>query len=51
MSLDIEAGDFIYVPQGSVHQPTNDSSTESMELIVARNAPIEIVEEYVKSDS
>ena len=45
-TLDIEAGDFLYVPQNSVHQPINDSLTEDMELIVARNTPIEIVEEY-----
>ena len=46
-SLDIEAGDFIYVPQGSIHQPINDSSTETLELIVSRNTPVEIVEEYI----
>ena len=42
-SLDITAGDFIYVPPDSVHQPVNDSLSEPMELIVARNAPVEIV--------
>ena len=42
----IGAGDFIYVPPNSAHQPVNDSLTEAMELIVARNAPVEIVEEY-----
>ena len=45
-TLDIEAGYFLYVPQNSVHQPINDSLTEDMELIVARNTPVEIVEEY-----
>ena len=45
-TLDIEAGDFLYVPQNSVHQPINDSLTEDMELIVARYTPVEIVEEY-----
>jgi uncharacterized RmlC-like cupin family protein len=45
-SLDIAAGDFIYVPPESVHQPINDSTSEPMELIVARNAPVEIVVEY-----
>ena len=45
-SLDITAGDFIYVPPDSVHQPVNDSLSEPMELIVARNAPVEIVVEY-----
>ena len=49
-SLEIKAGDFIYVPQGSVHQPINDSSTEIMELIVSRNTPEEIVEEYKIDD-
>lgn len=42
----IRGGDFIYVPPNSVHQPVNDSLSESMELIVARNAPVEIVVEY-----
>ena len=45
-SLDISAGDFIYVPPESVHQPVNDSLSETMELIVARNAPVEIVVEF-----
>ena len=44
-TLSIEAGDFIYVPQGSLHKPVNDSLTEPLELIVARNTPVEIVEE------
>jgi uncharacterized RmlC-like cupin family protein len=43
--LPIGPGDFIYVPPKSVHQPVNDG-TEPMELIVARNTPVEIVEEY-----
>ena len=45
-SLAIGPGDFIYVPPDSVHQPVNNSLTEPMELIVARNAPVEIVVEY-----
>ena len=45
-TLDIEKGDFIYVPPDSVHQPVNDSLSEPMELIVARNAPVEIVVEF-----
>lgn len=45
-TLDIEKGDFIYVPPDSVHQPVNDSLSEAMELIVARNAPVEIVVEF-----
>ena len=43
----IGPGDFIYVPPEAVHQPVNDSPSETMELIVARNAPVEIVVEYV----
>ena len=42
----ITKGDFIYVPPDSVHQPINDSKSEPMQLIVARNAPVEIVVEY-----
>jgi len=42
----IGPGDFIYVPPDAVHQPVNDSTSESLELIVARNAPVEIVVEY-----
>lgn len=43
-SLTIGPGDFIYVPQDAVHQPVNDGS-EPLELIVARNTPVEIVKE------
>ncbi len=43
--IPIGPGDFIYVPQDAVHQPVNDGS-DPMELIVARNTPVEIVEEY-----
>ena len=43
---EIGPGDFIYVPPNSVHQPINDSMSEPMELIVARNTPVEIVVEY-----
>lgn len=44
-ALVIEEGDMIYVPPGVVHSPANDSS-ETMELIVARNAPVEIVQAW-----
>ncbi len=44
-SLTIGPGDFIYVPQDAVHQPVNDG-TETLELIVARNTPVEIVVEH-----
>ena len=46
-SLPIGPGDFIYVPPDAVHQPVNDSPTEPMELIVARNTPVEIVVEHL----
>ena len=42
--LTIEQGDFIYVPAEAVHQPVNDGD-EPLELIVARNTPVEIVVE------
>ena len=45
-SLPIGPGDFIYVPPDAVHQPVNDSETEPLQLIVARNTPVEIVVEY-----
>ncbi|MCS7207270.1 MAG: cupin domain-containing protein [Dehalococcoidia bacterium] len=44
-ALPIGPGDFIYVPPGAVHAPVNDSM-ETMELIVARNTPVEIVVEW-----
>ncbi len=44
--LPIKAGDFIHVPAHAVHQPVNDSATEPLQLIVARNTPVEIVAEY-----
>ena len=45
-SMPIGPGDFIYVPPQAVHQPVNDSATEPLELVVARNTPTEIVVEY-----
>ena len=39
----IGPGDFIYVPPDSNHQPVNTSTDEDLVLIVARNAPVEIV--------
>ena len=44
--LPIAPGDFIYVPAEAIHQPVNTSTTEPMELIVARNTPVELVVEY-----
>ena len=40
---EIGPGDFIYVPPDSNHQPVNTSDDENLVLIVARNAPVEIV--------
>ncbi len=39
-------GDCIYVPPGAPHQPINSDNTIEIEMIVARNAPTEIVEKY-----
>jgi uncharacterized RmlC-like cupin family protein len=44
-TLPIGPGDFIYVPPEAVHAPVN-TGDEPLELIVARNAPVEIVVEY-----
>ncbi len=45
--LDVEEhvgpGDFIFVPPHANHQPVNTSETDDLVLIVARNAPVEIV--------
>jgi uncharacterized RmlC-like cupin family protein len=37
-------GDFIFVPPGAAHKPMATAG-EDVEMIVARNTPIEIVEE------
>jgi uncharacterized RmlC-like cupin family protein len=39
-------GDCIYVPSGAPHQPINSDNMTQVEMIVARNAPTEIVEKY-----
>lgn len=41
----IAPGDFIYVPPNANHQPVNTSDEDDLVLIVARNAPVEIVED------
>ena len=41
----INAGDFIFVPPDANHQPVNTSETDDLVIIVARNAPVEIVVE------
>ena len=39
-------GDCIYVPPWAPHQPINSDMVAEVEMIVARNAPTEIVEKY-----
>jgi uncharacterized RmlC-like cupin family protein len=46
-SIEVGPGDYIFVPPGALHQPINDHPTEVWEMIVCRNSPVEIVEEYV----
>ncbi|MCH7984378.1 MAG: cupin domain-containing protein [Chloroflexi bacterium] len=41
----ITEGDFIFVPPDANHQPVNTSDTDDLVLIVARNAPVELVVE------
>ena len=41
----ISTGDFIFIPPDANHQPVNTSDTDDLVLIVARNAPVEIVVE------
>jgi uncharacterized RmlC-like cupin family protein len=43
--LEFGPGDYLFVPPGAPHQPVNDG-TDIIEMVVARNAPVEIVEEY-----
>ena len=45
-SQNFDPGDVIYVPPLAVHLPVNRSDTEPLTLVVARNSPEEIVEEY-----
>lgn len=45
-ALPFGPGDFIYVPPYAPHRPVNDSLAEPVEMVVARNAPVEIVEEH-----
>ena len=44
IKAEISEGDFIYVPDGALHQPINTGKGD-LKLIVARNTPVEIVEE------
>ena len=49
-TLPIGPGDFIYIPPEKVHAPVNDGK-EALELIVARNASVEVVEEYTSNNT
>ena len=44
-ALEFGPGDCLYVPPGAPHAPVNDGD-EPIELVVVRNAPVEVVEEY-----
>jgi uncharacterized RmlC-like cupin family protein len=46
-AIDFGPGDYLFVPPGAPHQPVNDGD-EVIEMVVARNTPVEIVEEYPK---
>ena len=45
-SQEFGPGDFIYVPPQAAHQPVNGSDTEPVIMVIARNSPVEIVEEH-----
>ena len=47
-AIEFGPGDYLFVPPGAPHQPVNDG-TEAIEMVVARNTPVEIVEEYPTS--
>ena len=44
-ALEFGPGDFLYVPPEALHQPVNDG-TDAVEMVVARNTPVELVREY-----
>ena len=44
--LSIGPGDFVYVPSEAIHQPVNTSTSDPLELMVARNTSVELVVEY-----
>ena len=46
-SIEVGPGDYIFVPPAALHQPINDHPTEVWEMLVCRNSPVEIMEEYV----
>ena len=45
-TLRFAAGDFIYVPAMAPHEVVNDSPSEAVQMVVARNAAEEIAEDY-----
>ena len=44
-TLEFGPGDYLYIPAGAPHQPINDGG-EPVQMVVARNTPVEIVEPY-----
>jgi uncharacterized RmlC-like cupin family protein len=46
--LEFGPGDYFFVPPGAPHQPLNDGD-QPIEMVVARNTPVEIVEPYTVS--
>jgi uncharacterized RmlC-like cupin family protein len=47
-AIEFGPGDYLFVPPGAPHQPVNDGA-ETIEMVVARNTPLEIVEDYPSS--
>lgn len=43
--IEFGPGDYLFVPPDAPHQPVNDGA-DPIELVVARNTPVEIVREY-----
>ncbi len=39
--MELEAGDFLYIPEGMPHMPYNPSDSESSTAIIARTDPNE----------
>ncbi|MCZ6868491.1 MAG: cupin domain-containing protein [Gammaproteobacteria bacterium] len=44
-AIEFGPGDYLFVPPDAPHQPVNDGD-EVVELVVARNTPVEIVRDY-----
>ncbi len=46
----VETGDFLFLPQNSVHQIVNPSPDDEAEVVLCRNAADELVEEAPELD-